>query len=186
MLSDARKEKAEKAEKKKAEKNWWVGLIIGIFLAIAGVLVDILCWTPIATSIVMRIFGVTIALDGVIRLVYVFAIRKEISKLFVKNEKGEIVEVNDGYARNFILKTKKGIEANAKNMNDLKLKKQNDDKVAQQQYEVHVSKKYKKELYLFLSIAPILYLLLILNLQLKLVRMEGHSGLYHLRKLLQQ
>ena len=50
-------------------------------------------------------------------------------------KKGEIVEVNDGYARNFILKTKKGIEANAKNMNDLKLKKQNDDKVAAEQLE---------------------------------------------------
>jgi len=50
-------------------------------------------------------------------------------------KKGDIVEVNDGYARNFILKTKKGIEANAKNMNDLKLKKQNDDKVALEQLE---------------------------------------------------
>ena len=50
-------------------------------------------------------------------------------------KKGDIVEVNDGYARNFILKTKKGIEANAKNMNDLKLKKQNDDKVAAEQLE---------------------------------------------------
>ena len=48
-------------------------------------------------------------------------------------KKGEIVNVNDGYARNFILKTNKGIEANAKNMNDLKLKKQNDDKVAAEQ-----------------------------------------------------
>lgn len=50
-------------------------------------------------------------------------------------KKGEIVSVNDGYARNFILKTKKGIEANAKNLNDLKLKKANEDKVAQEQYE---------------------------------------------------
>lgn len=50
-------------------------------------------------------------------------------------KKGEIVNVNDGYARNFILKTKKGVEANAKNLNDLKLKKANDDKVAQEQYE---------------------------------------------------
>lgn len=48
-------------------------------------------------------------------------------------KKGDIVNVNDGYARNFILKTNKGIEANAKNMNDLKLKKQNDDKVAAEQ-----------------------------------------------------
>ena len=50
-------------------------------------------------------------------------------------KKGDIVNVNDGYARNFILKTNKGIEANAKNLNDLKLKKANDDKIAQEQYE---------------------------------------------------
>lgn len=53
-------------------------------------------------------------------------------------EKGEIVNVSDGYARNFILKTGKGIEANTKNLNDLKLKKANDDKVAQEHYEAAV------------------------------------------------
>ena len=50
-------------------------------------------------------------------------------------KKGENVEVSDGYARNFILKRNKGVEANAKNLNDLKLKKANDDKLAQEQYE---------------------------------------------------
>ena len=50
-------------------------------------------------------------------------------------KKGEIVEVSDGYARNFILKTKKGVEANSKNLNDLKLKKANVEKQAQEQYE---------------------------------------------------
>ena len=45
-------------------------------------------------------------------------------------KKGEIVNVNDGYARNFLLKTKKGIEANGKNMNDLKLQKAHEDKLA--------------------------------------------------------
>lgn len=50
-------------------------------------------------------------------------------------KKGEIVEVSDGYARNFILKRNKGVEANAKNLNDLKLKKANDDKIAKEQYE---------------------------------------------------
>ena len=50
-------------------------------------------------------------------------------------KKGEIVNVSDAYARNFILKTNKGIEATAKNLNDLKLKKANADKVAQEQYE---------------------------------------------------
>ena len=38
-------------------------------------------------------------------------------------KKGEVVKVNDGYARNFILPKKLGLEANAKNMNDLKLQK---------------------------------------------------------------
>ena len=50
-------------------------------------------------------------------------------------KKGEIVEVSDGYARNFILKRNKGVEANSSNLNDLKLKKANDDKIAQEQYE---------------------------------------------------
>ena len=50
-------------------------------------------------------------------------------------KKGEIVEVSDGYARNFILKKNKGVEANSSNLNDLKLKKTNDDKIAQEQYE---------------------------------------------------
>ena len=53
-------------------------------------------------------------------------------------KKGQIVDVSDGYARNFILKKKKGLEANSQNLNDLKLKKANDDKVAQEQYEAAV------------------------------------------------
>ena len=50
-------------------------------------------------------------------------------------KKGEIVNVSDGYARNFVLPKKLGVEANAKNMNDLKLQRANADKVAQQQLE---------------------------------------------------
>ena len=34
-------------------------------------------------------------------------------------KKGQIVNVNDGYARNFILPKKLGLEANNKNLNDL-------------------------------------------------------------------
>ena len=47
-------------------------------------------------------------------------------------KKGEIVNVNDGYARNFILPKKLGLEATGKNLNDLKLQKANEDRVAQQ------------------------------------------------------
>lgn len=50
-------------------------------------------------------------------------------------KKGEIVNVNDGYARNFILPKKLGLEANSKNLNDLKLQKQNEEKVAQEKLE---------------------------------------------------
>ena len=50
-------------------------------------------------------------------------------------KKGEIVTVNDGYARNFILKKNLGLEATNKNLNDLKLKKQHEDKVAQENLE---------------------------------------------------
>lgn len=50
-------------------------------------------------------------------------------------KKGEIVNVSDGYARNFVLPKKLGVEANTSNMNDLKLQKANADKVAQEQLE---------------------------------------------------
>ncbi len=50
-------------------------------------------------------------------------------------KKGDIVEVSDGYARNAIFPKKLGVEANAKNMNDLKLQNQHADKVAQENYE---------------------------------------------------
>lgn len=50
-------------------------------------------------------------------------------------KKGEIVNVNDGYARNFILPKKLGVEATSKNLNDLKLQKANEVKVAQELLE---------------------------------------------------
>ena len=50
-------------------------------------------------------------------------------------KKGEIVNVNDGYARNFILPKKFGVEATGKNLNDLKLQKNNEKKVAQENLE---------------------------------------------------
>mgnify|MGYP003173629424 FL=1 len=47
-------------------------------------------------------------------------------------KRGDTVNVNDGYARNFILPKKLGIEATAKNINDLKLQKANEEKVAKE------------------------------------------------------
>ena len=45
-------------------------------------------------------------------------------------KKNEIVTVSDGYARNVIFKKNLGLEATPKNLNDLKLRQKNDDKVA--------------------------------------------------------
>lgn len=47
-------------------------------------------------------------------------------------KKGDVVNVNDGYARNYILPKKLGVEANNKNVNDLKLKKANEEKRLQE------------------------------------------------------
>ena len=48
-------------------------------------------------------------------------------------KKGDVVKVSDGYARNFILPKKLGVEATTKNLNDLKLQKANAEKIAAQQ-----------------------------------------------------
>lgn len=50
-------------------------------------------------------------------------------------KKGEVVKVSDGYARNFILPKKLGLEANAKNLNDLKLQKAAQAKLEKEQLE---------------------------------------------------
>lgn len=50
-------------------------------------------------------------------------------------KKGEMVTVSEGYARNFLLKKKLGVEATAHNKNELKLQKQHEEKVAQEKLE---------------------------------------------------
>ena len=50
-------------------------------------------------------------------------------------KKGEIVTVSDGYARNALLPKKLGVEANNKNLNDLKLQKRHEEKVAKEIYD---------------------------------------------------
>ena len=50
-------------------------------------------------------------------------------------KKGQTVDVSDGYARNSILPKKLGVEATSKNLNDLKLQKAHEEKVAKEQLE---------------------------------------------------
>ena len=44
-------------------------------------------------------------------------------------KKGEIVKVSDGYARNFVIPKKLGVEATEKNKNELRLQKAHEDNV---------------------------------------------------------
>ncbi len=48
-------------------------------------------------------------------------------------KKGDIIEASEGYARNYILPKRIGVEATSKNLNDLKLQKANMEKIAQEQ-----------------------------------------------------
>lgn len=50
-------------------------------------------------------------------------------------KKGQTVNVSDGYARNFILPKKLGVEATASNANDLKLQKANEAKISKELLE---------------------------------------------------
>ncbi len=50
-------------------------------------------------------------------------------------KKGDIVKVNDGYARNFVLPKKLGVEATQKNLNELKNQQKRDSIVAQQKLD---------------------------------------------------
>ena len=50
-------------------------------------------------------------------------------------KKGQVVEVSDGYGKNFILKKKLGVEATNANMNDLKLQKAQEEKKARELLE---------------------------------------------------
>mgnify|MGYP003092780355 FL=1 len=62
-------------------------------------------------------------------------------------KKGEIVEVSEGYGRNFIIPTKAGVFADAKNRNTLKLQLQNAEKLAEEKLvEAEEMKKKLEEL----------------------------------------
>ena len=59
-------------------------------------------------------------------------------------KKGQMVNVSDGYARNMLFPKKLGVEATPKNINDLKLQKAHEEKVAKENLEA--AKALKAEL----------------------------------------
>ena len=61
-----------------------------------------------------------------------------------QGKKGDVINVSDGYARNFLLTKGLGVEATQQNLNDIKLKKANDEKIAAE--ELAAAKKLTDEL----------------------------------------
>ena len=88
-------------------------------------------------------------------------------------KKGEIVNVNDGYARNFILPKKLGLEANGKNMNILSFRR-----IMKQRLQKSILKLQKS---LQNSWKPAK-----LKLQLKLEKVEKYSVLSQIKRLQQR
>lgn len=60
-------------------------------------------------------------------------------------KKGDTVEVSEGYARNFILPKKLGVLANNANLNNLKLQKAKEERIAKEQYEAALKLKEEVE-----------------------------------------
>ena len=50
-------------------------------------------------------------------------------------KKGDLVEASDSYARNVLIRRKLAVEATGQAINDLKLKKANDEKIAEENLE---------------------------------------------------
>lgn len=61
-----------------------------------------------------------------------------------QGKKGDVINVSDGYARNFLLTKGLGVEATQQNLNDIKLKKANEEKIAAE--ELEAAKKLSDEL----------------------------------------
>ena len=61
-------------------------------------------------------------------------------------KKGDMVELSEGYARNFILPKKLGVEATNANLNNLKLQKANEEKIAKEHLSVRDTEKLVKNI----------------------------------------
>ena len=61
-----------------------------------------------------------------------------------QGKKGDVINVSEGYARNFLLKKGLGVEATSANLNEIKLKKANNEKVAAE--ELAAAKEFSEKI----------------------------------------
>lgn len=89
VLSGAIYIKSAILDKKAGDDKWWIAVIFGVVLSVLGIITIILYNTAVGAKIAMIIYGITIILDGSVRLFYTFVIQKELHSLFEKQEKTE-------------------------------------------------------------------------------------------------
>ncbi len=89
VLSGAIYIKSAILDKKAGDTKWWIAVIFGVVLAVLGIITIILYNTAVGAKIAMIIYGITIILDGSVRLFYTFVIQKELHSLFEKQETTE-------------------------------------------------------------------------------------------------
>ncbi len=62
------------------DKNWWIDLIFGLGVFILGMLLIIFRCTSIAVNAVMIYMGATLIVFGIMNLVLIFALKREVTK----------------------------------------------------------------------------------------------------------
>lgn len=62
------------------DRNWWIDLAYGLFVFVLGVLLIIFRCTSIAVNAVMIYMGVSLLIEGIMNLVLVFALKREVTK----------------------------------------------------------------------------------------------------------
>lgn len=93
------------------ERNWWIDLSVGLFAFVLGVLLIVLRGTSLANNAVMIFMGVSLLLEGVLDLVMLFVLKREVAKFkkifnsdmveIEKTEKSDIEDSGDSNLENF-------------------------------------------------------------------------------------
>ena len=62
------------------DRNWWIDLVFGLAVFVLGMLLIIFRCTSIAVNAVMIYMGVALIVYGIMNLVLIFALKREITK----------------------------------------------------------------------------------------------------------
>lgn len=78
--------------KDESKKKWIIDLVVGLFIFMLGTATVVLCNTSVASNILMLYFGISIAVDGIVNLIWVLVLHRKVKKV-----KKIIDENNEGF-----------------------------------------------------------------------------------------